>query len=74
VLVPRSLSPEDDRCRPAVLHVGSVARQSRLDLLVGSLRLTYQFSPATPGLGVGFGAIRTEQQPAGVARLARLLR
>jgi GntR family transcriptional regulator / MocR family aminotransferase len=49
------------------------ARMQRLDLLVGFLRLTYQFGPATPGLVVGFGALRTEQVPAAVARLARLL-
>jgi GntR family transcriptional regulator / MocR family aminotransferase len=49
------------------------AGMSRLDLLVGSLRLTYQFSAATPGLVVGFGALRTEQVPAGVARVSSLL-
>jgi GntR family transcriptional regulator/MocR family aminotransferase len=48
-------------------------RMSRLDLLVGSLGLTYQFGPATPGLVVGFGGIRTERVPAAVARLVALL-
>jgi GntR family transcriptional regulator / MocR family aminotransferase len=48
-------------------------RMSSLDLLVGSLPLTYQFGPAMPGVVVGFGALSTERVPAAVGRLAELL-
>jgi GntR family transcriptional regulator/MocR family aminotransferase len=69
---------------PAGLHVSLlapaapdddllVARAARRDLLISTLRLTYQFEKPQPGIVVGFGAIATEDVPTAITLLADCL-
>jgi GntR family transcriptional regulator/MocR family aminotransferase len=46
-----------------------VARASQRQLLIGSLRPTYQFGDPRPGVVVGFGALATEDVPIAIATL-----
>lgn len=82
----RRLAPADARTLPAHtgLHVTLVApsapdddtivaRAVERDLLVSTLRRTYQFSTPVPGVVVGFGAIATDDVTPALERLATCL-